>query len=476
MQIYFGTFLMFGWPLAVLAIFAMNRSRPMAVVISMLAGWLFLPNWSFDIPAIPDYDKVMAVNGSVVLAIILFDMDLLLKFRPHWWDLPMLFWCLTPMMSSLLNELGFWDGISSQMSNVIIWGLPYLIGRLYFNKISNQKLLMQGLIAFVIVYFPLILLESRIGAQLHVLVYASVGGSGSYETVDWFGPLRYRPSGFLQTGLAVSMFVASGMIAGWSLWSIGRQRKLGPMPQSIAVTLAIISNILCKTLGGFTLAWTGIFALICVRHLRIRIVIVALVMVAPAYVAMRTAGLWSVQNFADFIGENISEARAGSLGFRLRNEDILIDKALDRPVFGWGRFGRARVYDENEKDISITDGLWIIEFGNYGLSGLIMMLAFQAVPVIVVLVKTPRRMWNHPSFAPTTAMAIIVCLNAIDNLPNAMYNPMFPLMMGALIAMPLAQIFRSERVRHRVSFHRVMPKSPIHAQPPVQLMDGGFDR
>ena len=45
---------------------------------------------------------------------------------------------------------------------------------------------------------------------------------------------------------------------------------------------------------------------------------------------------------------------------------MLAAKAMRRPVFGWGGWGRSRVHDEWGTDLSITDGLWIIQFGQLG--------------------------------------------------------------------------------------------------------------
>ena len=37
--------------------------------------------------------------------------------------------------------------------------------------------------------------------------------------------------------------------------------------------------------------------------------------------------------------------------------------ALDRPVFGWGGWGRSRLHDDQGRDVSVTDGLCIISAG-----------------------------------------------------------------------------------------------------------------
>ena len=81
--------------------------------------------------------------------------------------------------------------------------------------------------------------------------------------------------------------------------------------------------------------------------------------VAPLYCGVRTVGLWDGHSAVALTKSIVGEDRAGSLEFRLDNEDMLIARAMQRPLFGWGGWGRARVHDEDGKDISVTDGLWI---------------------------------------------------------------------------------------------------------------------
>ena len=68
----------------------------------------------------------------------------------------------------------------------------------------------------------------------------------------------------------------------------------------------------------------------------------------------------------------VSDDRARSLEFRFINEDRLLGRASERPLAGWGRFGRNRVYDEEGGyDVSVTDGRWIIVLGQFGILGFI---------------------------------------------------------------------------------------------------------
>jgi hypothetical protein len=87
----------------------------------------------------------------------------------------------------------------------------------------------------------------------------------------------------------------------------------------------------------------------------------------------------SVVAAADYV----SYDRAFSIDFRFENEDRLLAKASERPIFGWGGWGRNRVYDaETSSDVSVTDGAWIIELGQFGLTGFLSLFLLIVAPIV----------------------------------------------------------------------------------------------
>src|SRR5690606_1960632 len=88
---------------------------------------------------------------------------------------------------------------------------------------------------------------------------------------------------------------------------------------------------------------------------RVALVLAHLVVADPA---LRFSGVFPVENMVT-VASRLSPERAHSLNVRFVNEEMLMAKARERPWFGWGGFGRNRIYDEYGKDVSITDGEWI---------------------------------------------------------------------------------------------------------------------
>ena len=89
----FAYLALLGWIPVVLIIFALLPSR-CAATTAVIGAWLLLPPFGLAISGLPDYSKTTAATLGVLLGTLIFDPDRLLTFRPRWFDLPMLLWCL----------------------------------------------------------------------------------------------------------------------------------------------------------------------------------------------------------------------------------------------------------------------------------------------------------------------------------------------------------------------------------------------
>src|SRR5207247_306980 len=128
----------------------------------------------------------------------------------------------------------------------------------------------------------------------------------------------------------------------------------------------------------------------------------------------------------------LDEDRSQSLRTRLDNENSLVDKAMLKPLFGWGGWGRSRIHNDDGDDISVTDSKWIIALGENGLVGLISFFGMLLLPVFRTIIRTPFRTATDCRVGSMIGLAICVALYSIDNLLNAMVNPIFMLIAGGL--------------------------------------------
>ncbi len=438
---------LFSWPLVVLVLFSTVPARR-AVITAFLFAWLFLPVAAYEVPGLPDYTKTSATSYAVVLGVLLFDSARLTRFRPSWIDLPLVIWCVTPLVTSVLNGLGAYDGMSSVASEIVAWGIPWFIGRLYFGDPDGLRELAIGVFIGGLIYVPLCLYEIRMSPQLHDMIYGY--HQHSFGQTKRFG--GWRPVVFMQHGLAVGFWMTSASLAGVWLWRSGVLRHVRGVSMSALVPALLVTTVLCKSAGSLILLAVGAFILFATRWTRSPVWMMLLIAAPIAYMGLRATGDWSGRPLIAF-AEMISDERAGSLQVRLDNEDLLAEKARERPAFGWGGWGRNRVYDDRGRDMTITDGLWIITFGQRGLVGLAALYGMLLIPAGLALRQWPAAAWSSPEVAPIAIAAALLALFACDSLFNAMVNPVYMLCAGSLVGM--VQSWEKDRsFRPRVEYPR----------------------
>jgi hypothetical protein len=140
-----ATLALFLWLPMVVGIFVSMPPRR-AVVFSFIFAWLALPTVGFGLPGLPDYTKMSATVAGVLGSAIVLDQARFLALRPRWFDVPMIVWCFSAFISAITNQLGAYEGVSSVLAEVVAWGLPYLIGRVYFTDLEGLRELALGIV------------------------------------------------------------------------------------------------------------------------------------------------------------------------------------------------------------------------------------------------------------------------------------------------------------------------------------------
>lgn len=431
---------MFGWFPLGLWLFKRFQGR-VAIIVGFLIAWLFLPVYTYSLPGIPDYSKGSAMGYVVLLGVFIFDRERLQKFKLTALDCPILVFCFSNFCSSVSNGLGAYDGVSASLGALTGWYLPYFLGRLYFRDLESFRDLIIGVLVGGIIYVPFCMFEMVMSPRLHRIVYGFHPHSFG-QSRRWGG---WRPVVFMQHGLMVGMWMVTATLAGLQLLKLDQLawvKKYFKVKPALFMVGMILVTILCKSTGAILLMIIGAAVLHFSMKCRTRVLLVVLMLVPTFYVVIRTTGTVNAASLTQFLSEqmHLEGERVGSLTFRFANEDILMNKTFDRPIFGWGGWKRSFVLNEDGEPISVPDGMWIVIFGKNGWLGLVSMLTTLFLPQWLYLRRFPPKTWAmHPYISLGLAPVVLIALFMIDGLLNDMFNPLIMILSGGMTSLYLNQ-------------------------------------
>lgn len=425
------------WP-AISAVILHKMRLPLAILVVMFAGYLFLPVRSaIDFPLIPPMDKhVIPVLTVMVVTTLVASLRMSTPHQPGLLPQSLLARGLIALLllgalgTAITNgdrivtplevkqALGFFEGFSMAVISALLI-LPVLIGRKYFARPETHRLILIVLCVAACGYAFLALLEVRLSPRLNRWVYG-------FTPHAWIQHVRgdgFRPMIFLEHGLRVSLFFALALIATLGLFRMGWK----PGFTLAAAVWIALTLVLTKSLGAVMIA---VLVVPMVFFLSTRLLILAAALIAFSVLAfpiLRGGGYVPVDRIMT-LASSIDADRARSFNVRLENEDILLDRAAERPVFGWGGFGRSRVRNEKGIDIVIPDGYWVIIIGVGGWARYIGEFGLMTVPMLLLFLQRGRMQISRD----TAILSIILAANMIDLIPNSGQTPITWLIAGAL--------------------------------------------
>lgn len=444
------------WPLVVIWLF---RTRPVgkALLLSILGAYMLLPvGTALKIQGIPAFDKISIPNLAALVGCMIVARRFRLWNRLGLPEILLFIFIVGPLVTAQLNPDpivigGLWlpgesayDGVSA-IAFQFLFILPFFLGRQVLRSAEDTVEIMRLLVLAGLIYSIPIFVELRMSPQLHNWVY----GYHAHLFAQQIRDGGYRPTVFMGHGLIVSFFIMTAVVAAAALWRARISVTRFPPAGVTAYLYAIL--VLCKssaalvygTVTAFLVRWMG-------PRTQIRIAIL-LAGVALLFPVLRATDVFPAKALVEF-ATSINPERAVSLSQRFENEDRLLKRAMERPVFGWGRWGRSRVYDEYGKDISVTDGRWVITFGLFGVFGYI--AEFGLLFLSVLRASSAMRNANETDQIFLAALALIVAIMMIDQLPNSSLGPWGWLITGAL--MGRAEALRAAR------------RSPAKARPSTE--------
>lgn len=429
--------MLFGWvPLTAVLFFTLKPHH--AVLCCVIGGWLFLPMADYNLPDLPAYTKSTAIAIGLVLGGRLSGQRLAASFQWRFYDFPMALWCLCPIATSWSNDLGLYDGLSTSFSQFVVWGVPYLAGRVYFDSAEKLRDLCLCIIIGGLLYLPLCLYEIRMSPQLSRIFY----GFFPHSFLQHMRYGGFRPIVFMQHGLMVALWMAVATIVAFWLWRSKLTRQLWGMPMVLLVVALAITTVLCKSANGWSALAIGCGSYLLCGGGKSRRLLQLLLLSVPLYIGLRSIGIVTWQEIEAVAGHIFDSHRVQSLGVRLTQEELFSLKALQHPLLGWGGYDRGWPVnpDTGRKMIRMIDSLWLITFSSKGFVGLISFVtAMLAGPWLVLRTKVNKSKIAGSSLVEPVVLSLVVILFMIDSLFNGMVNPVYIVSSGALVSFYVAQ-------------------------------------
>ena len=450
MQNWFATLVLLGWPVIAIILFLklpLNR----AMLWTILGAQLLLPAGAkFKFEMVPQLDKATIPNFCILLGCMIAARRPLQVLRGFGFtDLLILAYLISPIATSLTNGeailagsltlpgVGFYDAFSAVESSFIDL-IPFLLARQFLGREHDAREIFRVLVWAMLLYSIPLLFEVRFSPQLHFWFYG-------YYSSDFQQAIReggFRPMVFMGHGLLAAVFVMLATLASMALWRT-RSAKRGLFPAGKTGYLGVVL-ILCKSLGAIVygailtplVGWAR-------PQLQMRAAIV-LVAIALLYPSLRQFDLFPTDLIVE-AAATLDNQRAQSLKERFDNENLILVHAAEKPMFGWGRYGRGRVYDtETGKDLAVTDGRWVITIGQFGLFGFLAEFGLLAIGVFraASALKFARSINEKIYLA---SFSLLAAVSIIDLLPNSGLVPWIWLMSGALLGRAEALYARQNR-------------------------------
>ncbi len=315
--------------------------------------------------------------------------------------------------------------------------LPFYLGSRLFKTPEDLRLLLAGFLLAGLFYAPLALLEVRLSPFAHRDLYGFFQHSWSQMKREG----GFRAILFMAHGLAVALFISQTLMI--SAISSRLRKPLVPISTKLTSPFLIGTLIACKSMGAM---FYGIVAtpVLWLTTPRIQVRVVRwLALVILFYPLLRLADLVPVEAIVAKVKE-IDVARAASLQFRFDNEEVLLEKARQKLLFGWGGWGRNRVYDEfSGENTTVADGQWIIGLGSGGL--LLHFIVFGAIlfPVLRAARFVQRLPARSDSAKMLAGLCLVVAFGALDLLPNGLFHYLIFFMSGALygVSIPISSSY-----------------------------------
>lgn len=313
---------------------------------------------------------------------------------------------------------------------------PFAVGQLLVQSRDDAIAFLKGYAFACVCYVPLMLWEGLMSPQLHRYVYG-------YHALDFAHNIRgsgFKPVVFTASGLGLAMLEFVGLTAAAGLTRL--KTAVNPaLSAGLATAIIAFALLVSRNVGVVIYAALAI-PLLLFTGVRTQIRLAAVLAIVFVTFPISRAKDWFPADDIIAYAQSKSPERAESLAMRFENETLLIQHTQEKPLWGWGSFGRNRKYDpDSGKDITVTDGEWGIHYSVRGGIGVVGWFWMMALPVLWAL-RMIKRVTNRDDQLVLGVLTLTAAINAVDLLPNSSFT-YIPMVYSGILAGYLQYLART---------------------------------
>ena len=432
----------FIWiPVAYYATLSLPPAKAMAVLF--FGGLLLLPEVVFfKPPGLPDFSKLEVIPIWILIWAAVFHRQRLTSApRSRWFKVCVGLLLVGSIATVFLNTDGYsigpqdfqghvpYDAVHAVLNALLGVVLPFYLAAMMFRSSWDLRVLLTTMVVASLLYTPLQFTEMILSPQLHRWVYG-------FHQHRFLQAMRadggYRPMVFMAHGLAVAIFTSLTVVAAASLYK-SKVRVLRFPAAWVTAYLALVL-VLSKSVASLLYALIAVPLVLFASPRFQALTAAGLVALLLLYPVARANDLIPVERLGEWAEAQYGSERAHSMTFRFDNEARLLDRAMERPWFGWGSYCRACVFKPwsgTSSPESIRDGGWIIRLGDRGIVGFIGAFGLLLFPILA-LVRRLKYVPRSSDRRLLAALGLMVGVSAFDLIPNGDFSRLAFVLSGAL--------------------------------------------
>jgi hypothetical protein len=426
-----------------IALFVCARTTPARAVAGIvIGGTLLLPELAgFKLPGVAMFEKPhIMVTWTFIGCLIWHRPRMAAIWRSRLFVMLLIVSTLSAFGTTLTNgeplvfgpayvqALGVVEVVRLMADDWLLFLLPFALGFAAFRTSDDARTLLRIFVAAMLAYTLLVWVEIRLSPQFHNWVY----GYAQHEFAQTIRDGGYRPMVFMSHGLALGMALAIAVLYSLALHKAKERFRGRRLFFWIGAYLGFVLWAV-KSMGAFIYGVIGTPVVLFTGPRFQNALALALALSFFVYPVLRAMHVIPDDTILGIAESVAGPDRAASFEFRITNENVLVDRAVERVAFGWGGYCRACIFDLVTGDIlSTRDGGWVIALGDRGVVGFFVRYFPLLLPIWVVW-RRRKDIADPNDRVVLSTLSLVVAISLLDQLPNGPFNSLPYLFAGALL-------------------------------------------